>query len=104
MLLTAVMALTLISLHPEDAIEVEDTVEPEDKDSDGLLLGLMRSVKEGTVVMENLVGKLGNVEERVECKKLKKELEEARPNEAIDVPVEDEDSPSSEPRGTFRDS
>ncbi|GKG21280.1 hypothetical protein Tco_0383875, partial [Tanacetum coccineum] len=80
--------------------------------------------------MENLVRKLGNAEERAECKKLKKELEEARfsntlfhmqneqverdlywtrvrahefyremirmgfvfeerPNEAIDVPVED---------------
>ncbi|GJX11679.1 hypothetical protein Tco_0201538, partial [Tanacetum coccineum] len=44
--------------------------------------------------------------------KLKKELEEARfsnrflqrPNKAIDVPVEDEKSPSSEPRGSPRDS
>ncbi|GJR86305.1 putative reverse transcriptase domain-containing protein [Tanacetum coccineum] len=50
--------------------------------------------------------------ERAECKKLKKELEdtrrsfvfEERPNEAIDVPVEDEDSPSSELRGSPRDS
>ncbi|GJX82694.1 putative reverse transcriptase domain-containing protein [Tanacetum coccineum] len=91
------------------------------EDSDGLLPGLIRrdinslfvrsSVEEGTIAMENLVRKLGNAEERVECKKLKKELEEARgfvfeerPNEAIDVPVEDEESPSSEPRGTFRDS
>ncbi|GKA51955.1 putative reverse transcriptase domain-containing protein [Tanacetum coccineum] len=103
------------------------------------------SVEEGTIAMENLVRKLGNAEERVECKKLKKELEEARfsntllrmqnerverdlywtrvqahefyremirrgfvfeerPNEAIDVPVEDEESPSSEPQGSFRDS
>ncbi|GJV98392.1 hypothetical protein Tco_1553644 [Tanacetum coccineum] len=103
------------------------------------------SVEEGTVAMENLVRKLGNAEERVECKKLKKELEEARfsntllrmqnerverdlywtrvqahefyremirrgfvfeerPNEAIDVLVEDEESPSSEPQGSFRDS
>ncbi|GJR02567.1 hypothetical protein Tco_0525551 [Tanacetum coccineum] len=95
--------------------------------------------------MENLVRKLGNAEERAECKKLKKELEEARfsntllrmqnerverdlyytrvqahefyremirrgfvfeerPNEAIDVSVEDEESPSSEPRGSPRDS
>ncbi|GKA71230.1 putative reverse transcriptase domain-containing protein, partial [Tanacetum coccineum] len=106
--------------------EVEDTVKPEDEtipasvhevgesstatflreDSDGLLPGLMRrdinslfvrsSVEEGTAAMENLVRKLGNVEERAECKKLKKELEEARgfvfeerPNEAIDVLVED---------------
>ncbi|GJU72943.1 hypothetical protein Tco_1264348 [Tanacetum coccineum] len=103
------------------------------------------SVEEGTAAMENLVRKLGNAEERVECKKLKKYLEEARfsntflrmqnelverdlywtrvqahefyqemirrgfvfeerPNEAIDVPVKDEKSPSSEPRGSFRDS
>ncbi|GJX27793.1 hypothetical protein Tco_0235872 [Tanacetum coccineum] len=88
--------------------------------------------------MENLVKKLSNAEEKAECEKLKKKLEEARssntflrmqnerverdlywnrfqahefyqemirrvfvfeerPNEAIDVPVEDEKSPSSEP-------
>ncbi|GKA89530.1 putative reverse transcriptase domain-containing protein [Tanacetum coccineum] len=34
--------------------------------------------KQGTVAMEKLVEKLGNTEDRVECKKLKKELEEAR--------------------------
>ncbi|GJS15377.1 hypothetical protein Tco_1173101 [Tanacetum coccineum] len=103
------------------------------------------SVEEGTAAMENLVKKLGNAEEKAECKKLKKELEEEmfsntllrmqnervkgdlywtrvqahkfyremihrgfvleeRPNEAIDVPVKDEESPSSEPRGSFRDS
>ncbi|GKD74563.1 hypothetical protein Tco_1332845 [Tanacetum coccineum] len=103
------------------------------------------SVEEGTAAMENLVRKLGNAEERAECKKLKKELEEARfsntflrmqnerverdlywtrvqthefyqemirrgfvfeesPNEVIDVPVEDGESPSSEPRGSFHDS
>ncbi|GJW57108.1 putative reverse transcriptase domain-containing protein [Tanacetum coccineum] len=56
------------------------------------------SVEEGTAAMENLVRKLGNAEERAECKKLKKELEDARgvvfeerPNEAIDVSVEDEE-------------
>ncbi|GJV19057.1 hypothetical protein Tco_1368077 [Tanacetum coccineum] len=99
------------------------------------------SVEEGTAAMENLVRKLGNAKEKAECKKLKKELEEARssntlllmqnerverdlywtrvrahefyremirrgfvfeerPNEAIDVPVKDEKSPSSEPRGS----
>ncbi|GJT55086.1 hypothetical protein Tco_0990140 [Tanacetum coccineum] len=65
------------------------------------------SVEEGTAVMENLVRKLGNAEEKAKCKKLKKELEEARgfmfeeiPNEAIDVPVLDEKSPSSEPQGS----
>nr|GEX30151.1 putative reverse transcriptase domain-containing protein [Tanacetum cinerariifolium] len=35
------------------------------------------SVEEGTAAMENLVKKLGNAEEKDECKKLKKELEEA---------------------------
>ncbi|GJZ43325.1 hypothetical protein Tco_0590580 [Tanacetum coccineum] len=103
------------------------------------------SVEEGTAAMENLFRKLGNAKERAECKKLKKELEDARssntllciqneqvkrdlywnrvsayefyqemihrgvmfeerPNEAIDVPVEDEESPSSELRGSLRDS
>ncbi|GJR75489.1 putative reverse transcriptase domain-containing protein [Tanacetum coccineum] len=113
--------------EPEDVIEVEDTVEPEDEtvpasvyevgesftalflreDNDGLFHGLMRrdiNSLFGTVAMKNLVRKLGNVEERAECKKLKKELEEARPNEAIDVPVKDEKSTSSEPRGSPRDS
>ncbi|GJV85209.1 hypothetical protein Tco_1525107 [Tanacetum coccineum] len=62
------------------------------------------SVEQGTATMENLVEKLGNVEETAKCKRLKKELEEARgfmleerPNEAIDVSVEDEKSSSSEP-------
>ncbi|GJW83426.1 hypothetical protein Tco_0156571 [Tanacetum coccineum] len=69
------------------------------------------SVEQGTAAMEKIVEKLGNAEYKAECKKLKKELEEARgfvfverPNEAIDVPVEDENSPSSEPRGSPRDS
>nr|GEU28919.1 reverse transcriptase domain-containing protein [Tanacetum cinerariifolium] len=35
-------------------------------------------VEEETAARENLVRKLGNAEEKVECKKLKKELEEAR--------------------------
>ncbi|GJY12570.1 putative reverse transcriptase domain-containing protein [Tanacetum coccineum] len=57
------------------------------------------SVEEGATAMENLVRNLGNAKEGAECKKLKKELEEARgvvfeerPNEAIDVLVEDEDT------------
>ncbi|GJZ18998.1 putative reverse transcriptase domain-containing protein [Tanacetum coccineum] len=103
------------------------------------------SVEERVTALENLVRKFGNAEEREECKKLKKELEEAglsntllrmqkerverdlywtrvqahefyqemirrgvvfeeRPNEAIDVSVKDEESPSSEPRGSPRDS
>ncbi|GJZ39408.1 hypothetical protein Tco_0585971 [Tanacetum coccineum] len=103
------------------------------------------SVEQGTTAMEKLVEKLGNTEDKVECKRLKKELEEAkfsntflhiqnerverdiywtrvrahefyqemirsgfvfeeRPNEAIDVPIEDEKSPSSELRGSPHDS
>ncbi|GJT93583.1 hypothetical protein Tco_1082428 [Tanacetum coccineum] len=134
------------------------------EDSDGLLPGLMRkakdeyygklildlgnkvrsSVEQGTTAMEKLVEKLGNAEDKVKCKKLKKELEEARysntflrmqnerverdlywtrvrahefyqemisrefvfeerPNKAIDVPIEDEKIPSSEPRGSPHD-
>nr|GEW62480.1 putative reverse transcriptase domain-containing protein [Tanacetum cinerariifolium] len=36
------------------------------------------SVEQGMTAMEKLVEKLGNAEDKVECKKLKKELEEAR--------------------------
>ncbi|GJU30579.1 putative reverse transcriptase domain-containing protein [Tanacetum coccineum] len=36
------------------------------------------SVEQGTTAMEKLVEKLGNTENKVECKKLKRELEEAR--------------------------
>ncbi|GJZ22275.1 putative reverse transcriptase domain-containing protein [Tanacetum coccineum] len=36
------------------------------------------SVDQGTAAMERLVEKLGNVKEKTECKKLKKELEEAK--------------------------
>nr|GEV49491.1 hypothetical protein [Tanacetum cinerariifolium] len=64
-------------------------------------------VEQETAAMEKLVEKLGNAEYKVECKKLKKELKEARgfvfeerPNEAINVPIEDEKSPSSESRGS----
>ncbi|GKC06003.1 putative reverse transcriptase domain-containing protein [Tanacetum coccineum] len=59
------------------------------------------SVEQGMTAMEKLVEKLGKVKEKAECKKLKKELEEARgfvfeerPNEAIDVPIKDENSPN----------
>ncbi|GJZ27847.1 hypothetical protein Tco_0572494 [Tanacetum coccineum] len=36
------------------------------------------SVEQGTAAMEKLVEKLGNTKDKVECKKLKRELEEAR--------------------------
>ncbi|GKB89785.1 hypothetical protein Tco_0962057 [Tanacetum coccineum] len=91
------------------------------------------SVEQGTAVMENLVEKLGNTEDKAKCKKLKRELEEARftntflrmqnerverdrvrvhefyqemihrgfvfeerPNEAINVPVKDEEHTPNE--------
>ncbi|GJU77263.1 hypothetical protein Tco_1274333 [Tanacetum coccineum] len=68
------------------------------------------SVEQGTTAMEKLVERLGNTEDKVECKKLKKELKETRgfvfeerPNEAINVPIEDEKSPSSELRESSHD-
>ncbi|GJR53813.1 hypothetical protein Tco_1404334 [Tanacetum coccineum] len=68
------------------------------------------SVEQGTATMEKLVEKLGNVEDKVECKKLKNELKEARGfvfeerlSEAINVLIEDEKSPSSKPRGSPHD-
>ncbi|GKG30108.1 hypothetical protein Tco_0420006, partial [Tanacetum coccineum] len=36
------------------------------------------SVKQGTTAMEKLIEKLSNTEEKAECEKVKKELEEAR--------------------------
>ncbi|GJR72944.1 hypothetical protein Tco_0085309 [Tanacetum coccineum] len=69
------------------------------------------SMEEGMAVMENLVRKLSNAEEKAECKKLKKELEEARgsvfeerPNEAIDLLIKNEKSPSSKSRESPHDS
>ncbi|GKE62989.1 hypothetical protein Tco_1513356 [Tanacetum coccineum] len=102
--------------EPEDVIEVEDTKgNVKDEYYGKLILDLGNkvpsSVEEGADSMGNLVRKLGNAEERAECKKLNKELEEVRgvvfkerPNEAIDVPVKDEKSPSFEPQGSPRDS
>nr|GEU91256.1 putative reverse transcriptase domain-containing protein [Tanacetum cinerariifolium] len=58
-------------LKPKDVIEVDNTIEPEDETVPAM------SVEEGMAAMENLVRKLGNSEEKVECKKLKKELKEA---------------------------
>ncbi|GKA20620.1 putative reverse transcriptase domain-containing protein [Tanacetum coccineum] len=91
--------------EPEDVIEVENPIEHEDETVPSsvhetahalvnkkgkakdeyygkLILDLgneMRSsVEQGTAAMEKLVEKLGNAEDKVECKKLKKELKEAR--------------------------
>ncbi|GJT50295.1 hypothetical protein Tco_0976452 [Tanacetum coccineum] len=148
----------------DDEIEVENPIEhkdetvpvnvyevgkAKDKFYGKLILDLgnevRSSVEQGTAAMEKLVEKLGNTEDRVECKKLKKELEEERfsntflrmqnerverdlywtrvrahefyqemirrgfvfeerPNEAINVPIEDEKSPLFEPRGSPHDS
>ncbi|GJS40105.1 hypothetical protein Tco_0565148 [Tanacetum coccineum] len=80
------------------------------------------SVEEGMTAIEKLVKNLGNAKEknerverdlywtRVRAHEFYREMIrrgfvfEERPNEAIDVPVEDEKSPSSEPRGSPRDS
>ncbi|GJT89313.1 putative reverse transcriptase domain-containing protein [Tanacetum coccineum] len=58
-------------------------------------------VEQGTAAMERLVERLSNAEDKVECKKLKKELEEERGfvfeerlNEAIVVPIEEEKTAS----------
>nr|GEX20023.1 putative reverse transcriptase domain-containing protein [Tanacetum cinerariifolium] len=82
--------------EPEDVIEVEDTFESEEEI-------VLASVHE---VGESSTASFLREDSDAECKKLEKELEEARafvfeerPNEAIDVSVEDEKSPSSESRG-----
>ncbi|GKF98227.1 hypothetical protein Tco_0297010, partial [Tanacetum coccineum] len=69
------------------------------------------NVEQGTTAMEKLIKKLGNAEEKNE--RVERDLYqemihggfvfEERPNEAIDVPIEDEKSPSSEPRGSHHD-
>ncbi|GKA46016.1 putative reverse transcriptase domain-containing protein, partial [Tanacetum coccineum] len=94
--------------EPDNEIEVENLIEHEDEtvfvnvykvgksstaaipqeNGDRLLPGFMRwdidslfvrsIVDQGTTTMERLVEKLGNVKEKAECKKLKKELEEAK--------------------------
>ncbi|GKA64046.1 hypothetical protein Tco_0763652, partial [Tanacetum coccineum] len=70
------------------------------------------SVKQGTTAMENLNEpvKRDLYWTRVRTHEFYQEMIrrrfmfEERPNEAIDVPIEDEKSPSSEPRGSPRDS
>ncbi|GJR09219.1 putative reverse transcriptase domain-containing protein [Tanacetum coccineum] len=61
---------------------VEKKGEAKDKFYGKLILDLgnevRSSVEQGTAAMEKLVEKLENVKEKAECKKLKKELEEAR--------------------------
>nr|GEW20612.1 reverse transcriptase domain-containing protein [Tanacetum cinerariifolium] len=57
----------------EDPQEKEDDMEIDIKEDENKTY-----VEQGTTAMEKLVEKLGNTEDKVECKKLKKELEEAR--------------------------
>ncbi|GJV00607.1 putative reverse transcriptase domain-containing protein [Tanacetum coccineum] len=61
---------------------VEKKGKAKDKSYGKLILDLVNevcsSVEQGTAAMEKLVEKLGNVEDKIECKKLKKELEETR--------------------------
>nr|GEW17909.1 hypothetical protein [Tanacetum cinerariifolium] len=146
--------------EPEDVNKVENTIEHENETvpasvhettvwlRDGACIGReerkskgrVLCVEQETAAMEKLVERLGNVEEKAECKKLKKKLEEARfsntffrmqnerverdlyrtrvrahefyqemihrgfvfeerPNEAIDVPVKDEERTLKESRG-----
>ncbi|GJT72273.1 hypothetical protein Tco_1031559 [Tanacetum coccineum] len=117
--------------EPEDVIEVENPIEHEDEtvpasvhktttnalvEKKGkakdeyygkLILDLgnkvRSSVEQGTATMEKLVERLGNAEDKVECKKLKTELKEARgfvfeerSTEAIDVPIMFEERPRTD--------
>ncbi|GJY87675.1 putative reverse transcriptase domain-containing protein [Tanacetum coccineum] len=69
------------------------------------------SVEQGTAVMEKLVEKLGNAEDktRVRAHEFYQEMIrrgfmfEERPNKAINVPIKDEKIPSFEPRGSPHD-
>ncbi|GKE69235.1 putative reverse transcriptase domain-containing protein, partial [Tanacetum coccineum] len=61
---------------------VEKKGKAKDKYYNKLILDLgnevRSSVEQGTTIMEKMAEKLGNAKDKVECKKLKKELEEAR--------------------------
>ncbi|GKC70420.1 putative reverse transcriptase domain-containing protein [Tanacetum coccineum] len=65
--------------EPDNEIEVENPIEHEDETVPVNVYKVVHSsMKQGTPTMENIVEKLGNIEDKVECKKLKRELEEAR--------------------------
>nr|GEV14241.1 hypothetical protein [Tanacetum cinerariifolium] len=63
---------------PEDAIEIENPIEYKDETVPASVHEVRSIVEQGTVAMKNLVEKRGNAKDKVECNKLKKELEEAR--------------------------
>ncbi|GJT14962.1 putative reverse transcriptase domain-containing protein [Tanacetum coccineum] len=96
--------------------EVEEEEEPQEEDDMEVDIEEDENEPELTYPYEEDMVESGDetvpasVHEVAECKKLKKELKEARgfvfkerPNEAIDVLVEDEKSPSSEPQGSPHD-
>nr|GEV96797.1 putative reverse transcriptase domain-containing protein [Tanacetum cinerariifolium] len=90
------------SVHKMAHALVEKKGKVKDKFYDKLVLELGNEVRfgmeQGTTAMEKLVGKLGNTEDKVKCKKLRRNLKkQERLNEAINVRIEDEKSPSSEP-------
>ncbi|GJR37144.1 hypothetical protein Tco_1212828 [Tanacetum coccineum] len=120
--------------EPEDVIEIEDTVKPKDEtvpasvhevgesstapflreDSDGLFPGFMRmdinslfvrsSVEEDTAAMKIWLESLVMLKKELSEMIRRGIMFEERSNEVIVVPVKDEESPSSEPRGSFCDS
>nr|GFC93251.1 hypothetical protein [Tanacetum cinerariifolium] len=72
--------------EPANVIEVVNTIEHEDETVPARVHELIMdlgnevrsSVEEGAAAMEKLVEKLGNAEDKAECKKLNKELKETR--------------------------
>nr|GEW28909.1 hypothetical protein [Tanacetum cinerariifolium] len=73
-----------VSVHETTHALVEKKRKAKDKYYGKLILDLGNevhsSMEQGTAVMEKLVEKLGNAEDKAECKKLKKELKEAKLN------------------------
>ncbi|GJY75830.1 hypothetical protein Tco_0480946 [Tanacetum coccineum] len=71
----------------EYAVEVEDMVEHEDETIPNSVNEVGNEVRcsvgEREVVLEDIIKDFGNAEERVECKKLKKELEEERSSNTL---------------------
>ncbi|GKC86478.1 putative reverse transcriptase domain-containing protein, partial [Tanacetum coccineum] len=62
----------------DNEIEVENLIKHEDETVPVSVYETTVCVDQGTAAMERLVEKLGNVKEKAECKKLKKELKEAK--------------------------
>ncbi|GJW33667.1 putative reverse transcriptase domain-containing protein [Tanacetum coccineum] len=87
----------LISVYETAHALVEKKGKAKDKFYGKLILDLGNEVhsrvEQGTAAIGKLVEKLGNVEEKL-----------SKDHEAINVPIEDEKSPSSEPQGSPRDS